>query len=301
MRPLIARRETAATRDPAPSRLTYRAQRLWLTPLFRKMLRVGLPSFVIVLLMGSLVADPASRQAIVDSAYQIKREIEDRPEFRLTVLGITGASPQVTEDVRAALALELPLSSFDIDLEELRARAEALPSVAEADLRIQAGGYLSVAITERVPAFVWNSRNGAVLIDAQGHFVAALEHRTLAAPLPIIAGDGADLAVDEAASLVATAASLGDRFRGLVRMGERRWDVVLTDERRILLPAQDPVAALDRALALHDVTDLLNRDIVRIDLRNPARLTVQMSPTALEDYRRLRAQETETLSREQNG
>ncbi len=301
MRPLIARRETAAARDPAPSRLTYRAQRLWLTPLFRKMLRVSLPSFVIVLLMGSLVADPASRQAIVDSAYQIKREIEDRPEFRLTVLGITGASPQVTEDVRAALALELPLSSFDIDLEEVRARAEALPSVAEADLRIQAGGYLSVAITERVPAFVWNSRNGAVLIDAQGHFVAALEHRTLAAPLPIIAGDGADLAVDEAASLVATAASLGDRFRGLVRMGERRWDVVLTDERRILLPARDPVAALDRALALHDVTDLLNRDIVRIDLRNPARLTVQMSPTALEDYRRLRAQETETLSREQNG
>jgi cell division protein FtsQ len=30
-------------RDPAPSRLTYRVQRLWLTPLFRALLRSGCP------------------------------------------------------------------------------------------------------------------------------------------------------------------------------------------------------------------------------------------------------------------
>ena len=37
-------------RDPAPSRWSYRMQRLWLTPLFRMLFRVGVP---VVLLAGS--------------------------------------------------------------------------------------------------------------------------------------------------------------------------------------------------------------------------------------------------------
>ncbi len=301
MRPLIARRAAPTAPDPAPSRLSYRAQRLWLTPLFRKTIRVGLPAFAVAMFLGSVIADPANRQAMMDSMHEVKREIEDRPEFRLNVLGIAGAGPVVTEEVRAALALDLPLSSFDVDLEELRQRVEALPAVESADLRVQSGGYLAVDITERVPALIWNTRQGAVLIDAEGHFVAGLEDRPVETPLPIVAGDGADQVVGEALALVTAARPLGDRMRGLVRMGERRWDLVLTDDRRILLPARGAVAALDRALAMHDATDLLNRDVLRVDLRNPARLTVQLTPEALEDYRRIRALESQTLNGEQSG
>ena len=44
--PRIERRtdvDTPPRRDPAPTRLAYRMNRLWLTPLFRAMLHVGLP------------------------------------------------------------------------------------------------------------------------------------------------------------------------------------------------------------------------------------------------------------------
>ena len=34
-------------RDPAPTRMAYRMQRLWLTPFFRVCVRVGLPAFVV--------------------------------------------------------------------------------------------------------------------------------------------------------------------------------------------------------------------------------------------------------------
>jgi cell division protein FtsQ len=298
MRPLTARRPATAA-DPAPSRWSYRAQRLWLTPIFRTALRVGLPLGCIAALTTAYFADEANRQALLDGAHEIRREIEDRPEFRVNLLGIDGASPAATQDIRTALSLDLPVSSFDLDLEDLRARVESLPAIASADLRIQSGGYLAVRVEERVPVLIWQTRDGAVLIDADGHFVAGLNERALDGPLPAIAGDAAHLVVEEALALHAAAAPLGERLQGLVRMGERRWDVVLTDDRRILLPEIDAVNALDRVLAVHDVTDILNRDILRVDLRNPDRLSVQLTPEAVEEMRRLRALDAQT--REQRG
>jgi cell division protein FtsQ len=72
--------------------------------------------------------------------------------------------------------------------------------------------------------------------------------------------------VEEALALHAAAAPLGERLRRpRARMGERRWDVVLTDERRILLPEADavPCRRLTGCLALDDVTDILARDMLR--------------------------------------
>ena len=88
--------------------------------------------------------------------------------------------------------------------------------------------------------------------------------------------------------MIEAAAPLGERLHGLVRMGERRWDVVLRDGRRILLPAEDAQTALDRVLALDDAQDVLGRDVVRIDMRNPARPSLQLSPHALTELRRMR-------------
>jgi cell division protein FtsQ len=274
--------------DPAPSRISYRAQRLWLTPLFRALLRTGLPAFVIVMLVGSYLGNEANRIALLGGVEEMRREIENRPEFRVNVLGITGASAALTEEVRATLALDLPMPSFDLELDDLRARVEALPAVASADLRVEAGGYLAVAIAERVPAVIWQTGEGPMLLDASGAFVAALDQRSLDRPLPQVAGDGADRQITQALRLFRAASPLGDQVTGLVWMGERRWDVVLTGQRRILLPSQNPVLALTRVLALHDVTELFDRDIVRVDLRDPERLTVQLSPEALIEYRRLR-------------
>jgi cell division protein FtsQ len=290
MRPLIARRGPVAAHrppppprpDPAPSLLTYRVQRLWLTPVVRSAFRLWLPLFALVFAVLWYATDEARVAALADHVAEIRREIEDRPEFRLTVLSIEGASPAVTEAVRAGLALDLPVSSFDVDLAELRNRVEALPAVAEADVRIEAGGYLSVRVTERMPALIWQTRERTVLIDAEGHVVAPLEDRPEAAHLPMVAGAGADQVVAEAFALLEAAAPLGDRLVGLVRVGLRRWDVVLREGPRILLPAETPRPALDRVLLLHDVQAILDRDLVRIDLRDPERMTVQLTQAALE-------------------
>ena len=70
------------------------------------------------------------------------------------------------------------MSSFDLDLLALRAKAEAMDAVAAAELRVRSGGVLQVTITEREPMLVWRKDDARIeMLDAQGHRVAALAAR----------------------------------------------------------------------------------------------------------------------------
>jgi len=289
MRPLIPRRNSVLPpRDPAPSIWSYRFQRIWLTPVFRAVLRVGLPAFLLVAGPGFYLSDPANWRGLTDRIAEIRREFGGRPEFLVTRLSIEGAGPELSGEIRQTIALDLPQSSFDIDLDRMLGQLAQIPAIARAELRLRPGGELDVMVQERVPAVIWHIREGIVFLDKDGHYIADLGARAVTGPLPMIAGEGANLAIDEALELYATAVPLGDQLFGLVRVGERRWDVVLHDGRRILLPSAEPGQAFDRVLALNTAQEILDRDILRVDVRDPARLNVQLSPAALAELRRVR-------------
>jgi cell division protein FtsQ len=96
------------------------------------------------------------------------------------------------------------------------------------------------------------------------------------------------MAIGQALEVLAAALSISPRLRGLVRVGERRWDIVLDRDQRLMLPADDPVAALERLLALDEAEDMLARDILAVDLRVPQRPVLRLAPYALLDQRRVR-------------
>ena len=278
--------------DPAPSRLAYRLERLWLRPLVRRAVRTGLP--LVACAAGALwwASDPARVQGVRDSAAEFRRAIEERPEFMVHLMAIDGATPELARAVRDTVPVDFPVSSFDLDLEAMRADIETIDAVAAAHLRIRPGGTLQVAITEREPALIWRTEEGLMLVDAEGHPIAAASARADWPELPLIAGEGANAAAPQAIALFEAAAPLASRLRGLQRRGERRWDVVLTRDQRIMLPAERPVAALERLIALDDARDLLERDVTHVDLRLPGRPTLRLSDNAVAELVRIRSLET---------
>ena len=282
----LGRHSNSMRRDPAPSRWAYRMQRLWLTPLFRRLCRVGLPVAVIGAVGTLVFYDAGRRQALMQTMADLRSQFEARPEFRVSYVSIDGASPDLADAVRSKLKLTLPQSSFDLDLDALRLAAQDLDAVASAELRVRSGGVLQVLLTEREPALVWRLGDRLELLDVTGHRVAGLAARGDRADLPLILGTGANTAATEALALLDAAAPLMERLRGLVRMGERRWDIVLDRDQRIMLPAENPIAALERLLALNQAEDLLARDILSIDLRSEQRPAVRLAPFALNEARR---------------
>ncbi len=285
----VAPRAKGARRhDPAPSYWDYKLQRLWLTPLFRVLFRVGLPSLAIAAVAGLVLASETRRAAIAGGIAHLTEQFQARPEFRVSLLSVEGASPDLADAVRAKLAVKLPQSSFDLDLAALREKAVAMDAVAGAELAVRSGGVLQVTITEREPALIWRRPEGLTLLDATGHRVAGLAARGDRPDLPVIAGEGADGAAAEAIELIDAAGPIGPRLRGLVRIGERRWDMVLDRDQRLLLPADRPVQALERLLALDQAEDLLARDLAAIDLRQEKRPVLRLGEDALLDARRAR-------------
>jgi cell division protein FtsQ len=278
-----------ALRDPAPSRLAYRINRWMLTPLFRRFLFVGLPVALVAGIGLAYFADQARRDAVAAGFAEIRRGIEQRPEFMVKLMAIDGASDEVAAAIRTTVPVAFPISSFDLDLPALRARIQGIDAVAKVDVRVRSGGVLQVDVVERVPAVVWRAAAGLELLDLEGRRVAALAARTDRPDLPLIAGTGADRAVPEALAIVAAAEPVKDRLRGLLRVGERRWDVVLDRDQRILLPETGAVEALEQVLALNEARDLLARNILVVDMRLPHRPTLRLAAYAVEELRRVRS------------
>ena len=284
-----APRSAGARRDPAPSRLAFRLQRLWLTPVVRAVTRIGVPTFVVVLGLGLWLGDQGRRADLLAQYEDIKLTIENRPEFRVSTLEVDGASAEVEGAVRAMLPVGLPASRFAIDLDAYRAAISRLDAVKSVALVVRPGGTLSAHVTEREPVILWRTPVGIEMLDETGHRTASLTRRDARPDLPLLAGEGADAAVPEALEILAAAQPILSRARGLVRVGERRWDLVLDRDQRIMLPAENPVRAVERMLALDAAEDLLSRDFTRLDLRNETRPTIRLSAHALEAYRQAAA------------
>ncbi len=286
-------RSRRSGRDPAPTRLRYRLQRWMLTPYFRLFLRKGLPVLAVAAAAGLWASDPGNRQWVRDTATDLRVQFQSRPEFLVRLMAIDGVEGELASEVRAALPVEFPASSFELDLEAMRQAVEALGPVRTASLYVRQGGVLQVDVTPRLPVAVWRTREGLRLIDASGVFVATVDRRADHPDLPLIAGEGARDELDEALAIFEAAAPLMPRVRGLVRMGERRWDLVLDRNQRILLPAARPVIALDRVVALGEAQELLDRDVAGIDFRNTKRPTIRLTPASVEILRAARSQSRE--------
>ncbi|CUH66478.1 cell division protein FtsQ [Thalassovita gelatinovora] len=273
--------------DPAPSRWSYRMQRLMLTPLFRLLLRVGLPMAAVFAATSIYFAQEGNRDAFRLWVSDIRNEIETRPEFMVKLMAIDGAGTSVAEDIREIIPIDFPISSFDLDLGGMRQTIAELPAVKDVSVRVRPGGVLQVDVIERLPVILWRDENGLALLDENGFYVGQAVSRGSHADLPLIAGEGADRAVPEALALIAAAGPLRSRMRGLVRMGERRWDLVLDRDQRILLPEDKPVQALDRVIALHQAQEVMARDLAQVDMRIGSRPTIRMNEAAVEQWWRI--------------
>jgi cell division protein FtsQ len=306
--------------DPRASRAKYRMERLMLTPLFRFSLRVVLPFTICFGTATAWFAVDDNRAAFQSMIAEARDAVENRPEFQVKLMAIDGATPGVAETIRATLPVNFPISSFDLDLDEMQTKLIALDPVKSAQLRIRPGGVLQVDVVERVPALLWRAEDGLKLLDLKGVLVGRAKHRPEHADLPVMAGDilspdqadalalpVADRTVDEQAlaeeaqAILASASAqvqrlwqasgpLQSRVRGFERQGARRWDVVLDRGQRVMLPEMEPLQAWERviAMALAPQVDMLSRDLVVVDLRLPRRPVIRMSEHATENMWQLK-------------
>ncbi len=98
--------------------------------------------------------------------------------------------------------------------------------------------------------------------------------------LPLVVGRGAEQQAKDFLTVLDRYASIRSVLRASILVGERRWNLRLTNGIDVRLPETNVDVALDRLVALDRDKKLLSRDITMVDLRLPDRVTVRLSDAA---------------------
>jgi len=173
-----------------------------------------------------------------------------------------------------ALGAQRGMPILDLSPEAARQRLEDLPWVAEARVARLLPDTVHVVLIEREPFAIWQHQNNLTLVDREGTLIAGVDIGPYAA-LPIIAGEGAPEHAAEILDLLRAEPRLGSKVDAAVRVGDRRWNVRLTNGVTIALPELNPGKAWAFLSDLEQDQKLLERDIELVDLRQDSRITIR--------------------------
>ena len=268
--------------DPAPSRIAYRIMRLLLIPRLRLIFTLGFPSLLIFCATLGLFININVWENISAIKKDLKLAFVERPEFMIKVASIDGSSDELANEIREILPLDFPVSYFDLDIKYLHKVVNEIPAVASAAIKISAGGVLQINVAEKSPAFIWRKDNVMSVIDETGSFIRIANSRVDYPKLPLVVGEAADLAVSEISSLMQANEYFKDHVRAFIRVGERRWDLILENNVRIMLPQREFLAAFDRLMLMNEAGSLLSGRLSNIDMRLVVRPTVRVDTVSVD-------------------
>ncbi len=275
-------------RDPAPSRIAYLSQRLWLRKYFRffifSVCTSALCFFAFVFLQSKTNFFLDTK---VGMAHLIK-EFTSSPALKITKMHIIAESPSLISSIEGALTIEFPISSLDLDVETLRDKVENISAIKSAAVRLTASGLLEIEVIQRKSVAVHQINGRFEVLDIDGVAIGSIDKRTDRSDLPLIVGFGANYKVSEALTLLIESSYIIDRISGLSRIGTRRWDIILDRGQVIKLPEYDPLRAVQKVVSLHKIHRVLDRDISYLDFRDISRPMIGLTRNSTEQLKEIR-------------
>ncbi|CAN5171140.1 cell division protein FtsQ [soil metagenome] len=232
-----------------------------------------------VLVLGAVLATGARAERIGVSLGHGMDRATTGMGLSLRRVHITGASAEATPAIQQALNVTAGQPITSLDLDDLRARVQAVGWVKEARVVRLLPDTLIVEVVEHDRLAVWQTGGQTYVIDARGKAIPGADAGRYP-QLPLVVGKGADTAAAEILPLLAQRPRLAGRIDAMVRVDERRWDLRLKDGSLIQLPAVDQESALIRLDALDQRERLLALGFARVDLRAPDTVAVRPGATA---------------------
>ena len=95
--------------------------------------------------------------------------------------------------------------------------------------------------------------------------------------MPLVVGEGANQTAATILDQLAVNPTVRERVQALVRISDRRWNLLLRNKAEVLLPEGQEAAALRRLAELQARQSLLDRPVAIIDLRLPDKMVVRVA------------------------
>ncbi|PHS78492.1 MAG: cell division protein FtsQ [Rhodospirillaceae bacterium] len=252
-------------------------------PLWRRPQAIALGALVLMGLVLSggtwMVKTGWGKQAVATvkwSAIKLSTEMG----LTLQEVLVTGRSKTDRKALLQALGVVRGAPMLTYDFEEAKRRVEALPWIQYARLERQFPDTLAVHLAERQPIALWQNRGAFELIDEDGEVIFNAELEQYENLIHVVGEDAPDY-VSGLLELLETQPLLKTKVIAAVRIGGRRWDLLMVGGINVRLPEDGAPAALSRLVTLETQSGIFGRDVKVLDLRLPDRVIVRRAPTAM--------------------
>lgn len=262
---------------PSRLRLWVRRHRAMLRPAGLGLLGVASLALLVATMMAAGIRfDPASRLAALwDGA----ADVAGSAGLTVQEVLLEGSHNTPQELVREALGVRRGDAILGFSPQDAKARLETIAWIERAHVERLLPGTIRVRIEERRPFAIWQRDGRFSVIDREGNVVAT-ENVGAFGRLPLVVGPGAGRAAATMVDLLRTSPDIMERVHALVRVGDRRWNLRLRQGTNVLLPEGHEREAIGRLGELHAKQGLLDRPLAAIDLRQPDKLVLRLTPAA---------------------
>lgn len=212
----------------------------------------------------------------------IRTHLESLDPLKIKRITIHGTTLTDRATIMAQLDTDIGRNLFGFSVEKARQKLNNLPFIEQSTVERRLPDTVIVTIKERVPAAIWQTHGHFVLINKEGKTVSEQQFTTADADifrkLPLVVGDGANENAGPLIEALSLQPEIASRTLALVRIGNRRWNMMMRNGTTILLPEGAEDAALRRLKIYQQNFHLLERPLSAIDMRLPDRMVIHLSP-----------------------
>jgi cell division protein FtsQ len=194
--------------------------------------------------------------------------------LRVRQVRIEGRATTPEPLLRAAIGVAKGSPILGFSVAGAKARIESLSWVQTATVERRLPDTILVVVKERRPFAIWQNQGKFLLVDRDGQPVPDQDIASFS-DLPLVVGAGAPASAAALLDALAAYPTIVSHMVAAVRVGERRWNLNLTNGCDVLLPEDGEPAALQRLAGLQQAHALLDRPLQVIDLRLADRLVVR--------------------------
>ena len=257
-----ARRE-----DDAPLWLRILKSPLSLVHVRRPMLVASLVLAALTLIVAIIVSGVIGRT--VDAAERGLGVLAANAGFGISEVHLAGAKRTPPQTVLATLGFHLGQSIFGADVHAARDRLLSLDWIKSVDVRRRYPDDITVTVTEKQPFALWRDAAGHIwVIERNGALITDQGYEEFL-KLPHFIGTGAPRDAAEMIDALPGHRAVIARLKGMQRVGERRWNLVLDNGVVVQLPEKGWQKELGTLESLIVDKGILERDVTQIDLRSP--------------------------------
>ena len=256
------------SKDPAPSRLSYKINRLFYRLWFKTLL-------ITVFMISSVFLVKKLLYNNIDLNEEIKLLSEESSSLYkgLTELSISrvlvkGAQESLKKEITILVENAATEGFSALKAQALREKIQAINKVEKAFVKFSTDGLVIVNVIERKEAVVFFNNDLYEVLDRNGIILSIKRNYQGLSGFPLIVGKDGSRKIKELLLLVSEIGSNKSEVLYYEWIGERRWDIHMKNDMVFKLPENNLSKGLELMCMFLNEKNKPLRPVVSVDLRN---------------------------------